>query len=176
VIAATFGAVFVWALTLDDGVVPALVSLFLAAFCGITSLLLIYRLILRKPALVLTHRGLIDGTSALSGGVGPVWGDEVAYVCIFTTPKGFLRPRYRYLEITPVDARTLLRRQPPIRRFLSRLFSPIPFVWLDIRIPAWMLKPSRETVLEQTEHYAEESIKQRLDEEPPAAMEKAPGE
>ena len=66
-------------------------------------------------------------------------------------------------------ADAVLRRQPPMRRFLLRLFSPIPFTWLDIRIPAWMLEPSLETVLEQTEHYAHESIKRRLEEESFAA-------
>jgi hypothetical protein len=176
IVAAIFGAVFVWARTLDDGAVPMLVSLFFAAFCGLASLLLIYRLISRKPSLVLTHLGLIDRASALSGGVGPVWWDEVAYVSIYTTPKAFLRPRYRYLDITPVDARSVLRRQPPMRRFLLRLFSPIPFTWLDIRIPAWMLEPSLETVLEQTEHYAHESIKRRLEEDPPPAMDSGLGQ
>ena len=166
VVAAIFGAVFVWARTLEDGAVPVLVSLFFATFCGLASLLLIYRLISRKPALVLTHLGLIDRASALSGGVGPVWWDEVAYVSIYTTPKAFLRPRYRYLEVTPMNAQSILRRQPPMRRLLLRLFSPIPFTWLDIRIPAWMLEPSLETVLEQTEHYAHESIKRRLEEAP----------
>jgi hypothetical protein len=77
----------------SDNTVPVLVTFFFAAFCGLASLLLIYRLISRKPALVLTHLGLIDRASALSGGVGPVWWDEVAYVSIFTTPKAFLRPR-----------------------------------------------------------------------------------
>jgi len=175
-VAAIFGAVFVWALALEDGAMPALVSRFLAVFCGIAGLLLIYRLISRKPALVLTHLGLIDGASALPGGVGPVWWDAVASVSIYTTPKGFLRPRYRYLEITPMDAGSVLRRQPPMRRFLLPLFSPIPFTWLDIRIPAWMLEPALEAVLEQTEHYAQESIKRRLDEDPPPAMDSAPGE
>jgi hypothetical protein len=177
---AVLGGVCVWALTLENTAVPALVSLFLAAFCGIVSLSLIYRLIYRlisrKPALVLTHLGLIDGASALYSGVGPIWWDEVAYVSIFTTPKAPLRPAYRYLDITPVDARSILRRQPPVRRFLLRLFSPILFTWLDIRIPAWMLGPSLEAVLEQTEHYAQENIKRRLEEAPPTAMEQAPGE
>jgi hypothetical protein len=75
-----------------------------------------------------------------------------------------------------MDARSILRRQPPVRRFLLRLFSPIPFAWLDIRIPAWMLEPSLETVFEQTEHYAQESIKRRVEEDPPMPMEEAPGE
>jgi trans-aconitate methyltransferase len=75
-----------------------------------------------------------------------------------------------------VNARAVLRRQPSARRFLLRLFSPIPFTWLYIRIPAWMLEPSLEAVLEQAERYAYESIKRRLEEDPPAAMEEAPGE
>jgi hypothetical protein len=58
--------------------VLVLVSLVFAALCGLTSLWVIYRLISRKPALVLTHLGLIDRASALSGGVGPVWWNEVA--------------------------------------------------------------------------------------------------
>jgi hypothetical protein len=175
-ITAVFGAACAWALTLPNSAIPVLVPLFITALCGIASLLLVYRLIVRRPALVLTHLGLIDGASALSGGVGPVWWDEVAYISILTTPKAFLRPAYRYLEITPMDARSILRRQPPVRRFLLRLFSPIPFAWLDIRIPAWMLEPSLETVLEQTENYAQEGIKRRLEEFPPMPMEEAPGE
>ncbi len=145
-----------WMLTLKD-VRPIVAGFLLACFvalCCLTCFPLIYRLISRKPALVLTHLGLIDGASALSGGVGPVWWDEVAFVSIYTTPKAFMRPRYRYLEITPMDARAVLRRHSTVRRFLLRLFAPIPFTWLDIRIPAWMLEPSLEAVLEQTEHYA----------------------
>jgi hypothetical protein len=167
-----------WMHTLKDVrlIVTGFVLVCLAALCCLTCLLLIHRLISRKQALILTHLGLIDRASALSGGVGPVWWDEVAYVSIYTTPKGFLRPGYRYLEITPVDARSILRRQPPIRRFLLRLFSPIPFTWLDIRSPAWILEPSLETVLEQTERYAHESIKRRLEESPPPAMDPGPGE
>jgi hypothetical protein len=69
-----------WMLTLKDGrlIVAGFLLECLAALCCLTCLLLIYRLISRKPALVLTHLGLIDGSSALSGGVGPVWWDEVA--------------------------------------------------------------------------------------------------
>jgi hypothetical protein len=39
-----------------------------------------------------------------------------------------------------------------------------------------MLEPPLETVLKQTERYAHESIKRRLEEDPPAAMEEALGE
>jgi hypothetical protein len=163
---AVLGGICVWALTLENNAVPALVSLFLAELCGLASLLLIYRLISRKPALALTHLGLIDEASALYSGVGPIWWDEVAHISIFATPRAFLRPAYRYLDLTPVDARSILRRQPPVRRFLLRLFSPIPFTWLDIRIPAWMLGLSLEAVLEQTEQYAQENIKRRLEEAP----------
>jgi hypothetical protein len=152
-----FGAIMIrMLLTYYDTKSLALGILFagVVGLCSLTCLLLMYRLISRKPALVVTHLGLIDGVSALYRGVGPIWWEEIANVWIYSTPKAFLRPRYRYLEIMPMNTQSILRRQPLIRRLLLRLYSPVPFVLLNIRIPEWMLGSKLETVIEQIERYA----------------------
>jgi hypothetical protein len=155
-VTAACGIGSVWMLTLNDGrmALAGFCLVFLAALCALTCFLLISRLVAHKPALIVTHLGLIDGASALYTGVGPIWWEEIRNVTIYTTPKAFLRPRYRYLDITPMNAHALLRRQPFMRRLLLRFFSPIPFVWLGCHIPAWMFSQPLEATLEQIERIA----------------------
>lgn len=156
-ITALFGAATFWRFVTShdtNAILFGILLACLAALCGLTCFLLILRLISRQPALVVTHLGLLEGASALYAGVGPIWWEEVANVRIYTPPKMFFRPTYRYLVITPVNAQAILRRQPFARRLLLRLYSPLLFVWLEPRIPAWMFQPTLKAPLEQLERYA----------------------
>lgn len=126
---------------------------------GVLLPMIVYRLIVRRPAVILTQRGLIDHASAIATGVGPVPWDEVAGSLIYATPRRLWLPPYRYLILMPAHPRALLARLSPLTRFLLRLTASqvastaLPGRLTTIHIPAWLLPISLDELEGQIGRY-----------------------
>ena len=102
----------------------ALTSYFLVAFFGASAIYLGYRLVTRRPALIISEAGIIDRTSSLCVGLIP-WGEIEALV-------PYTRLGQRFLGIEPINPESLIRRQPWFRRWLLALNRRLGFTPINI--------------------------------------------
>ena len=107
-------------------------------FFGFAALYASYRLVRRRPAIVLDAAGIIDNASAI--GAGPLRWDELACVVVY---------RYRgqpFRGIVPTDLPAYMARQSPLRRaaFKANLRLGIA----PVNIPQVMI-PMKVTALAQ---------------------------
>ncbi len=121
------------------GIAPGpMVLLSLAVLCA---LLLFYRLLVPKPALIIDNEGIVDNASAIVAGIGMIHWSEIAAVLLYGNA------RHSYLVIVPHDMRTLQARQNVLSRAFANVFTralPSP-----ISIPEWLLTMPAAEVLAQ---------------------------
>lgn len=160
------GAVYLAVTICDNGALrhgPGIVGLLSAACWGLAgtvflltlvSLVVIfvftlYRLVVRKPAIVVNADGIRDGCSLIAGGMGLVRWHEIAGIYSFIYKR---RPRYGYLVIVPTDADVILARRGPLARLFRRLIAII--LPEQIGMPDWMLSVSAADLDRQIgDHY-----------------------
>lgn len=136
--ASVFVALGIWIGTLGAAGVVPIWDLVIATYFGVPfftacGLYAAYRLVWRRPALVIDWTGITDTASAL--GAGHLNWDEVDHVMLYRIHEQLM------LGIVPKDIGTLLNRQPSVRRSLTRLnlrmgFAPInvPQVALHMKL------------------------------------------
>lgn len=115
-----------------------MVLLSLTVLCA---LLLFYRLLIPKPALIIDNEGIVDNASAIVSGVGMIRWSEIAAVLLYGSA------RQSYLVIVPHDMQALRTRQNVLLRAFATIFArtlPSP-----ISIPEWLLTMPAAEVLAQ---------------------------
>jgi hypothetical protein len=122
---AAFMALGVWFWN-QGGIEPALIAVLTTSSSGVCLVFGISGLIQRKPALILNHEGLYDGSSAL-GGIVLHWQDvEGMYISSVR--------RQRFLSITVRNPDELLQQAGLLKAFLMR--SNIALVGAPVNISA----------------------------------------
>ena len=115
-----------------------MILLSLTVLCA---LLLFYRLLMPKPALIIDNEGIVDNASAIVSGVGMIHWSEIAAILLYGSA------RQAYLVIVPHDMETLRTRQNVLSRTFVTVFArmlPSP-----ISIPEWLLTMPAAEVLAQ---------------------------
>ncbi len=98
---------------LDVGIVAVFICTFVGVpFFGLCGLYALFRLLVRRPSLIVDERGITDNASAVA--VGLIRWDEIAEIYAYD----FMGQRF--LGIVPVDTDAVLARVSPIKRMLSR--------------------------------------------------------
>lgn len=91
-------------------IIPAYVGVPFFAFCGLCAA---YLLVAHRPALEIDSTGIIDAASAV--GAGRLTWNDLDHITVYKY-WGQL-----FLGIVPKDVGSFLSRQPPVRRFMSKL-------------------------------------------------------
>lgn len=106
---------------------------------GFSFLYACYRLIVPKPAVIISQQGIFDNASALSAGL--VRWEEIAEISIYKFNM------QRYLGIVPLDIEAFLQRQPVFKRWLMKInmhtgLAPIniPQITLRMKVDELMLR------------------------------------
>lgn len=114
-------------------------------FFGLCLVYLLYRLVVRKPALIVSAEGIVDNASAT--GAGPVGWDEMHEI-LPTEVSG--KPM---LGIVPRDEEQILDRQNPLKRFIMSVNRNMTgFV---ILIPETALPMSIDELLGEIQRFPE---------------------
>lgn len=119
-------------------------ALLLSVFGCLVDLLLLftlYRLVVRKPSIIVSRSGIEDGCSLIVGGMGSVRWDEMT--ALYPLRWGS-RGRHAYLVIVPAHEREVLNRRGPIIRVYLRIISLI--LPGSLGLPAWLFSMSVEEV------------------------------
>ena len=110
-------------------------------FFGLCLVYAVYRLLMPKPAVVISDEGIFDNASAV--GAGMLRWEEIAEVFAYD----FMGQRM--LGIVPVDEEAVLRRQSPLKRVMAKMnkgIAPAPF-----NIPQTVLPISVDELLSKVE-------------------------
>lgn len=110
---------------------------------GLCFVYALYRLVVRKPALVVSREGILDNASAL--GAGMIRWEEIREVrsCHFGTQ--------RMLVIVPRDEGAILARQNPAKRLLMLVNKSL--AGYAVNIPQNVLPMSDGDVIEEIKRY-----------------------
>jgi hypothetical protein len=110
-------------------------------FCGLCLGYAIYRLLVPKPAVVVSDEGIFDNASAV--GAGMLKWEEIAHVFAYD----FMGQRM--LGIIPMNEEVVLRRQSRLKRVMAKMnkgIAPAPF-----NIPQSVLPISVDELLSKIE-------------------------
>src|SRR6185503_5052164 len=110
-------------------------------FFGLCLVYAIYRLLMPKPAVVISDEGIFDNASAV--GAGMLRWEEIADVFAYD----FMGQRM--LGIIPVNEEVVVRRQSPLKRVMAKMnkgIAPAPF-----NIPQTVLPISVDELLAKVE-------------------------
>lgn len=116
-------------------------ALLLAVILGCT----VYRILIRKPSVIVDADGVTDGCSLIAGGVGLIRWDEIEIIMVHTYNK-----RTRFVCVMPRDADDFLRRRqrsPLIRLFRRSLTISLP---RGINLPEWLFSEPADELLRET--------------------------
>jgi hypothetical protein len=110
-------------------------------FFGLCFLYAIYRLIFRKPSLIIANVGLFDNASAL--GAGLIRWTEISEVYIYEYMG------QRMIGIIVNDPKAVMARQPAFKRFMARMNSDL--VGTPFNIPQTTVPVSVDEILARIE-------------------------
>jgi hypothetical protein len=103
-------------------------GLFVCLLCPLT----IYRLLVRKPSVIISHEGVFDGCSLIAGGMGLVRWPEILGIALYSP-----RERIAFIIIMPRRPEDVLARRGPLARIFARALNI--FVPRAISLPQWLL-------------------------------------
>ncbi len=113
----------------------------LLSLAVLSTLVLLYRLLIPKPALIIDNEVIVDNASAIVAGIGMIRWSEIAAVLLYGNA------RQSYLVIVPHDLQMVQARQNMFSRAFANIFTralPSP-----ISIPEWLLTMPAAEVLAQ---------------------------
>ena len=140
---------WIFALAASLGVVGrigiGILSLAVALLLAVILVCTLYRILVRKPSIIVDADGITDGCSLIAGGVGLIRWDEIEIVTVHTYNK-----RTRFVCVMPRDAADYLRRRqhnPLVRLFRRSLTLSLP---RGINLPEWLFSSPADELLRET--------------------------
>jgi hypothetical protein len=131
---------------------------------GFVALFTAYRVIVRKPAVLVNEEGITDNCSLIASGMGLIrWREmETLYPYVYEVSQRGIKIRRPYLVIVPVDTRAILTRRGPLAQMLRRLLTlTLP---AGITLPEWMLTiPVAELLSEIRTQYHRQLLLHKID-------------
>lgn len=122
------------------GVIFGAVILLLA----LVLLFTLYRLLVRKPSVIVNEDGIVDGCSLIAGGMGLIRWDEIEAIVVYTYKK-----QARYVCVITHDERVL--DNPLVRLFRRSISLTLP---KGANLPEWLLSISVDELAEEIQrHY-----------------------
>jgi len=123
-------------------VVISVLVLLCAIFLGALLLFTLYRVMVRKPSIVVTEDGILDDCSLIVGGMGLLRWNEINAIMPVTYRKGTA-----FVLVFPYNARAIQARRGPLARLFLRglhVFQP-----QAISMPEWLLSISVDDFCER---------------------------
>lgn len=134
---------WVFALIATLGVFGRLVvgafSLALALLLTVVLICTIYRILVRKPSVIVDSDGITDGCSLIAGGIGLIRWDEIEIVMVYDYSK-----RTKFLCVMPRDAAAFLslrQNNPIVRLFRRSITLSLP---RGVNLPEWLFSESAD--------------------------------
>ncbi|HEX5548277.1 MAG TPA: STM3941 family protein [Ktedonobacterales bacterium] len=115
-------------------------SLALALLLAVILVCTIYRLLVRKPSVIVDSDGITDGCSLIAGGLGLIRWDEIQVIMVDVRTVN--NRRAKYLCVMPRDAASFLRlrqNNPIVRLFRRSITLSLP---RGINLPEWLFSGS----------------------------------
>jgi hypothetical protein len=103
-------------------------GLFVCLLCPLT----VYRLLARKPSVIISPEGVFDGCSLIVSGIGLVRWPEILGIAEYTLRKGTA-----FIIIVPRHPKEVLRRRGPLARIFARALNILEP--RAISLPQWLL-------------------------------------
>lgn len=119
-------------------------------FFGLCAIYALYRLIARRPSVVIDEQGITDNASSVA--VGLIRWEEIAEVFTYDYMG------QQFLGIVPTDAESVLARANPLSRMLSRASHGL--IGAPINISSVALPISVDELLQHILHFTNDSVAQ----------------
>lgn len=113
------------------GALVAVLMLLLALLLVFT----LYRILVRKPSIIVNSDGIVDGCSLIAGGKGLIRWDEILAIMLYAYNK-----RTVYLGVIPRDEQALFLRSSPLARLFQRSITLT--LAKGANLPQWLLSKS----------------------------------
>jgi hypothetical protein len=148
---------WVFALIATLGVFGRLVvgvfSLALGLLLVVVLVCTIYRILVRKPSVIVDSDGITDDCSLIAGGIGLIRWEEIEIVMVYDYSK-----RAKFLCVMPRDAAAFLRlrqNNPIVRLFRRSITLSLP---RGINLPEWLFSGSVDDLVAEIERRYQQAL------------------
>lgn len=132
------------------GAIAGIIALPISILLGVLCLLTLYRVVVRKPSVVVTEDGIFDGCSLVASGVGLLRWEEIEAIWSYEYEATYAHGstiRRHYLAIMPRRPDLILARRGAIAQLFARSIT----LTLPARtsLPDWLLSTSVDEICER---------------------------
>jgi hypothetical protein len=128
-------------------------SLALVLLLAVVLICTIYRVLIRKPSVIVDSDGITDGCSLIAGGIGLIRWDEIEIIMV-----NIHNRRAKFLCIMPRDAAAFLRlrqNNPVVRLFRRSITLSLP---RGINLPEWLFSGSVDDLVAEIERRYQQAL------------------
>jgi len=128
-------------------------ALALALLLAVILVCTIYRILIRKPSVIVDSDGITDGCSLIAGGLGLIRWDEIQVIMVNVHNR-----RAKFLCVMPRDATAFLslkQNAPLIRLFRRSITFSLP---RGINLPEWLFSGSVDDLVAEIERRYQQAL------------------